>query len=378
MYSDVHPSHSSFINQDIESLKSRIDILYVYSHRCNCHDPNDLIRLAPFKFRSLGSRINWRLEHLGLPFRYKNESFSKKLNEHLQLLQPQVIHCQFAYEGLKVWDNVPERARYQWIFSFRGYDASSKMRNKAYRLRIRQILSLPNVHAFFVCDYLKSNMIGLGIPLSRSHVVYTGIDTDYFQKRTDFDGMNKRIIQVGAFNEKKGQEITIRAFRDMIVRFKMHDIQLVFVGSGPLEQRCRQLAKSIGLQHRIHFLGALNREQVRAELEKASLFVHHSITPPNGDTEGIPNSLCEAMAMELPVVATRHAGIPELLNMKTRGNLVEEFDIPSYATAMFKWVNYGRAQENRERIVTNFSLSKHIKELMRFYQLVSNQGNRKQ
>jgi glycosyltransferase involved in cell wall biosynthesis len=73
------------------------------------------------------------------------------------------------------------------------------------------------------------------------------------------------------------------------------------------------------------------------------------------------------MAMELPIVATRHAGIPELLHPGTRGSLVSEGDVHAYASQMIRWIDHGLAPENRERIQEAFSLDNHILALLKMY-----------
>ena len=103
-------------------------------------------------------------------------------------------------------------------------------------------------------------------------------------------------------------------------------------------------------------------------MKQADVFVHHSITSSNGDQEGIPTALMEAMAMELPVISTIHSGIPELVQNGVNGYLVQEKDINTYAKKMSEALKLGKLLKNREIINADFELTKHNEQLVQLYQ----------
>jgi glycosyltransferase involved in cell wall biosynthesis len=85
---------------------------------------------------------------------------------------------------------------------------------------------------------------------------------------------------------------------------------------------------------RVRFLGALPHEAVRAHMASAALFLQHSVTTAQGETEGLPSSIQEAMAAGAAVVATRHAGIAEAIEPGRNGLLVAEHDLDACAAAI--------------------------------------------
>ena len=106
-------------------------------------------------------------------------------------------------------------------------------------------------------------------------------------------------------------------------------------GGGELFEACLILAKALGLEDHIIFKGVLDHKEVAREMANARVFVQHSITTPeHHDKEGKPVAIMEAMACGLPVVATRHSGIPELITDGEDGLLVEEYDIDALAATM--------------------------------------------
>ena len=102
-------------------------------------------------------------------------------------------------------------------------------------------------------------------------------------------------------------------------------------------------------------------------LLEANAFVHHSITASNGDAEGLPNAIIEAMAMELPVISTWHAGIPELIEDGVNGYLVKEKDVDTYVKRMKDILEWKYQPKNREKIVSHFSNEVHCQSLIKIY-----------
>jgi glycosyltransferase involved in cell wall biosynthesis len=137
------------------------------------------------------------------------------------------------------------------------------------------------------------------------------------------------------------------------------------VGTGPLFDECQALAKKLGIDHVVTFLGGQGPDVVRKELQQARCYVQHSIEAPSGDSEGTPVSVLEAGATGLPVVSTRHAGIPDVVLEGETGFLVEEHDVEGMAQQMLRLAQdpdlagkMGRA--GRARIQEFFSKEKSI------------------
>jgi glycosyltransferase involved in cell wall biosynthesis len=97
---------------------------------------------------------------------------------------------------------------------------------------------------------------------------------------------------------------------------------------------CRSLARQLGADHAVEFRGAMPFDTVRQELQRASVFVQHSITASDGDREGWPVAIAEAAGSGLPVIATRHASIPEQIDDGRTGLLFEEGDWRAMGAAM--------------------------------------------
>ena len=132
--------------------------------------------------------------------------------------------------------------------------------------------------------------------------------------------------------DRKGVEDILRAFAQIANHHPQ--LELRFVGSGPLRSKLEQLARTWGLENRVSFAGFVRHEDLQSELSCAHIFCHPSRTLKNGDKEGIPGTIVEAMATGLPVVTTRHAGIPEMVRDGEDGFVVAERDVTAIAQAL--------------------------------------------
>ncbi len=139
----------------------------------------------------------------------------------------------------------------------------------------------------------------------------------------------KRFLSVGRFVDKKAPHLTLQAFHKAWLRDP--ELRLTMAGNGPLWESTRQLAQAEGLGEVVDFPGVITNDQVAERMREARAFVQHSVVTADNDHEGTPLSILEAMASGLPVIATRHAGIPDVIDHGVEGLLCEERDIQGMA-----------------------------------------------
>jgi glycosyltransferase involved in cell wall biosynthesis len=177
--------------------------------------------------------------------------------------------------------------------------------------------------------------------LGREHfpLVRVGVDTTRFSRRAGDDSPQRaagepvRVVTVGRLIAKKGHDLLLQAGR--LAAGKNQPLEIRIAGEGPEEAALRRTAgEAPGSGCTIRFLGALTGEQVFLELSSADIFALACRRSPDGDMDGIPASLMEAMAMELPVVTTALSGIPELVEDRRHGRLVEPDDLVGLAKAL--------------------------------------------
>jgi glycosyltransferase involved in cell wall biosynthesis len=204
------------------------------------------------------------------------------------------------------------------------------------------------------CEFHRRRLIDLGLPADKVHVNPGGVDLpDEAPVRSPEAG--KRLLAVGRMTAKKGPIYTLEAFRRAAARDP--DLHLDYVGGGPLEDAVAAFVVACDLEDRVTLHGAAN-EAVKAQLLRdCGVFVQHSLTDPaTGDEEGLPAAIQEAMANALPVISTRHAGIPEAVAHGQTGLIIDEGDVSGMAEAMLaigpKAAAFGQA--GRQRATANY------------------------
>jgi glycosyltransferase involved in cell wall biosynthesis len=181
---------------------------------------------------------------------------------------------------------------------------------------------------------LRRAVIDLGCDPEKIEIQRTGIPLEEFpfRDRTVPKNGEWRFVQAGRLIEKKGLPVTLRAFSTFL---KQHPhATLTIAGEGPLLSELQKFARELSIADRVSFTGFLSQEQLREIYYRSHIFLHPSQTGRDGNQEGVPNSMLEAMATGLPVFATEHGGIPEAIKNGVSGVLVPERDDEALSRAL--------------------------------------------
>lgn len=170
----------------------------------------------------------------------------------------------------------------------------------------------------------------MGCPPQKIAVSRMGIDmTRFTPRQLKSPAAPLEIISVARLTEKKGLHVAIEACRQLKEQGVLFRYRIL--GIGPWERRLRTLIEQYQLDDVIEMPGFKPSHQVKEMLEQADVFLLPSITGRDGDMEGIPVALMEAMAVGIPVISTVHSGIPELVESGKSGWLAPENDAPALA-----------------------------------------------
>ena len=245
--------------------------------------------------------------------------------------QYDVIQGGFGEQGLKALRMKRVGAiRGKLVTAFRGADITRFVASRGtgvYRRLFQQgDLFLPVSHAF------RTRLEWLGCPAEKIQVHRTGINLADFPYRPNIPGQRLRLVSVGRLVEKKGLENALWAVY-LLENFGNEVESYTIVGDGPLRSRLEELARQLPLKQ-VVFTGAVSQDRVSQLVAAADMLLAPSVTAKDGDEEGIPNVIKEAMAVGRPVVSTRHSGIPELIEHGVSGFLVGEGEHQGLADAI--------------------------------------------
>lgn len=299
-----------------------------------------------------------------LPFGEAKDALTRFLRDE----QVEVILAEFGTQALALAPlantlGIP-------IFTyFRGTDASKAIRTERMRSAYRKMM--PRLAGVFsVSRFLLDNLAKHGISHPNSTVIPSGVDIRRFAPQAKAP---LSFLAVGRFVEKKAPMTTLRAFAEATA--DLPGARLDFIGDGPLLEPTRALAQELGVADKLRFHGAQPHHTVRDRLMSTQFFLQHSVTARDGNTEGLPTAIQEAMACGCITVSTRHAGIPEAIDEGETGFLVAEHDEDGFAKAIATAINVpdlpamsARARQVAEQRFDNHVLLKllerHIQEAL--------------
>jgi len=281
-----------------------------------------------------------------------------------------LIHARFAYGGMGIL-GLSRRLNIPLLTTFYGMDIYRFPRHLIYRYKLHRLFQEGDMFLVRSCK-MRDDVVDFGCQEDKIQVLYGGVDIEKFCyiERGEIDNNKIRILMCGRFVEKKGLEYGILAFGKALCKHK--DMELRIIGYGRLQKDLVRLCKRISLEERVRFLGHLSHEKVREEMSMASILLAPSITARNGDKEGIPNVIKEAMSCGLPVISTIHSGIPELVEDGKTGYLVKERDVDGLVDRIDYLITHPERREEfgrngRKVIEERFNLKEQVRRLIEVY-----------
>lgn len=268
-------------------------------------------------------------------FRYRRDALSLRmfygLLPFLGKGSYDIIHCHFGPMGIVGALLKTLGVGHKLVVTFHAYDVTVTLAHRGRHvydgLFQTADLLMP------ISRHWKKRLTELGCPPEKTVVHRMGVDMQRFRfaPRSHRNGEPISLLTVGRLVEKKGIEYGIRAVAMVSERHPEWSIRYNIVGGGPLRRRLEAMAEELGMHTQVSFLGPKTHEAVRDLMMQAHIFLLPSVTAENGDQEGIPVVLMEAMAVGLPVLSTLHSGIPELVLDGQSGFLLPERDVDTLA-----------------------------------------------
>lgn len=220
----------------------------------------------------------------------------------------------------------------------------------------------------------------VGGDVASVHRVYHGIDLERFLPAPG-NGVSTAvranskdapvILSVGRLVEKKGHDVLIRAcavLRDRGVRFRC-----VIYGEGPFRGRLEAIRSSLGLDELVELPGRILQDDLVACYAQADVFALGCQVLTNGDRDGLPNVLIEALAMQVPVVSTSISGVPELIEDNVHGLLVPQRSPEALANAIATLLadpamRHRLGRNGRERVVRDFDMRRNTRHVLELFE----------
>lgn len=282
-----------------------------------------------------------------------------------------IIHCQYGTLGKRFLTlKMAGLISGKFVTAFRGHDITQHVHSAlgVYDELFREgDLFLP------VSRSLEQRLVEGGCDPAKIRILHSGIDCSQFRFRARSLEIKEtiNILTIGRFVEMKGIVYGVEAVAGLIqAGNKLHyDI----IGDGPMRDEISMKIRQFGIESQVTLHGWKDQDSVTKYLDRAHILLTPSVTAANGEAEGIPNVVKEAMAVGLPVVSTVHSGIPELIEDGVSGFLVPERDVRALTSRLAyliehpeQWESMGKA--GRKKIENDFDNEKINDSLVALYQ----------
>jgi glycosyltransferase involved in cell wall biosynthesis len=199
------------------------------------------------------------------------------------------------------------------------------------------------------------------------HCLYHGLELEEYQPAFHASQDVPLIMSVGQLKEKKGFAFLLEACH--LLKEQGYSFRCQIIGEGPLRSTLEQQIRDLSLESCVTLRGALPHEDVIDQMNSSAMFVLPCVTGSDGDRDGIPNAILEAMAMQLPVISTLHSGIPEVVTDGENGLLVSPSDARALAQAMARLLDqpqlgHQMGERGRQIVIENFDSARNASRLL--------------
>ena len=318
------------IYRQVTGLRRYETFVMTRERKCAEEFPFPEIELIPRARKNFLKRFYLKYVRRLPPVYYRGEL--QVLIKMLRRRPADLMHIYFGHTGVHLLPFIQEWDR-PCVVSFHGMDIQPRPDQAGYDDQMRELLrTLPLVLAR--SESLADRLEQLGCPREKLRLNRTGIPLDaypYAERTTPAHGA-WRFVQACRLIEKKGLATALRAFAQF--HHTHSHARFSIAGEGPMKGQVQSLAAELGIAEAVDLRGFLTQPELAQLYAESHIFLHPSETGADGNMEGVPNSMLEAMATGLPVLATRHGGIPEAVTHGQDGLLVPERDGAALYEAM--------------------------------------------
>ncbi len=248
--------------------------------------------------------------------------------------RPDLVHVYYGHKAVGFLPMLHEWGG-PWIVSFHGVDVAKHLEEKDYLKKLRWVFAQARL-VLARSESLLQRLADLGCPPEKLRLNRTPIPMEHLEpaaREAPADG-HWRFLQACRLIPKKGILTALDAMDSVITL--LPGAKYIVCGEGPMTEQIRKFVDEKSLNRHVELRGWLSQEELGREMRQAQLFLHPSEQTPDNDQEGVPNSMLEAMAAGLPVIATKHGGIPEAVTDGHDGFLVPERDAAALNNAIIK------------------------------------------
>lgn len=295
----------------------------------------------------------------------------------LQTAKPDILHAHFGPMGVLIAP-VAQKLNIPLVVTFMGYDGSRALQSQRWRDNY-QNLTRQVAGVIGISTDMCNRLINIGFDKDQIHRIALGVNIDKFSLHdptSNFDGKQVHCLHVGRLTAKKSPLKLLDAF-NKAYRALLPDItlRLILAGDGEMYDQVVHKVQELDLEKQVDVLGSVSHDEVIELFHRAQIYTQYCEVPPSGDVEGQGVTFVEASASGLPIVSTRHGGIPDVVLDGKTGYLVEEGDTQGMADKIVElarhpqqWKTFGVS--GRKHVEETFTLDRQLEQTVALYRQI--------
>lgn len=292
-------------------------------------------------------------------------------NENIDL-----IHTHFAPMGYYAY-KLSNLLKIPYTLTTHAYDIYKNPNNTELKKIMNEASSVITISEYnknYLANELQINSPIEVVRCGIEHVKFNNKERGYLHNL--HNSHNIKILSVARFVEKKGLNYLIKSIP--LVTKEFENCEFIIVGSGELEESLIKLTHDLNVENYVSFEGNVSDSKLLQYYSCTDIFVLPCIIAENGDRDGIPVSIMEAMSLEIPVISTTVSGIPELIDNKISGILIPPKDEKSLSEAIIELCHDKNSRilmgkEGRKVVLEKFNLKKEAGKLSVLFRDIVNE-----
>jgi colanic acid/amylovoran biosynthesis glycosyltransferase len=345
-------------------------------HKKNDNLPYSLIKIPAIPKNKLDRFLSFLQKKI---YKLYKSSFSvfteKQILNIIKQNKIDVIHCNYGTNALK-FIHIIRKTNIPFIVHFHGFDASNSLLDEDYRNMLPVLFNL-STYIVVVSQDMKKRIMEITHQKDKEKIqlIPYGVDIKTFSN-IDFlkDNDKIKLLHVGRITPKKGVPDLLKVYNE-IIKENNFNAELHIIGDGEEYNLVEKFVSDYELKVSVILHGALPHPDVLEHMKSADIFILNSRIAPDGDREGYPNVIIEAMASETAIVSTYHAGIPDAVSHEKEGLLVEEKNNEQLKQAIIRLLKNKEervlyAKNAKERAFKEFSVEKMIDAYNKLYESI--------
>ncbi|MGM0746125.1 MAG: glycosyltransferase family 4 protein [Bacteroidota bacterium] len=281
--------------------------------------------------------------------------------------QPDIIHGHFGLDSYRLIQ-LHQKTNIPFIVNFYGHDVIRLPREIGWKSRYKKMAKYMS-WAIAGSEDMKRNLVKLGFDEDRITTIKLAVniaDIEFVHRKK----AGPKLMMVGRCVEKKGFIYALKALKE--IKKEIPDITLDLYGDGELLPELKTFSEQYNLQNQVTFHGFTENKKVFKALYEHDILLVPSVQAKDGDREGIPQTTVEGMATGIPVIASEHAGLPELVKNEETGLLIPTRDSGAIVQAVLQLIQNSSVVdkvsiEGRNQVSKDHNLKTQVKKTEELY-----------